>query len=276
VSDAPAGYTVSVSPNSFKIAPGATVALQITITNNSAPFEEWRFGSMTLKEKSGQYSVRSPIAVKASVLDFPAEINGSGATGSSSFGIKFGYSGDYDAASIGLVPATPDARVVVQDPDQEFDRTDGFSNDHAIALTGAAALRVALPASSTETNADLDIYLYNPSGQQVASSTSGSGSTEMITILNPVDGTWHLWVHGWQTIGPDSPYTLYVFDLPASPEDAGNLSIASEPANATNGASATIGISWANATAGQWWLGAVTHKRDSTVLGRTLVNVDNR
>jgi subtilisin family serine protease len=274
--DAPSGYAVTVSPDSFTIAPGATVEFEVTIDNNTAPIDEWRFGSLTWNEEGGDYAVRSPIAVKASELDFPAEIQGSGETGSASFDIKFGYTGDYDAASIGLVPATPEPDVVEQDPDQNFSRTDGFSNDHPISLTGAAVLRVALPAASTETNADLDIYLFNPSGVQVASSTSGSGSDEMITIHNPVDGTWHLWVHGWQTIGADSPYTLYVFDLPASPEDAGSLVIDSEPPDATIGSTQTIDVSWTGATAGQWWLGAVTHKRGTTVMGRTLVNVDNR
>ena len=273
--DAPAGYSVTVSPSTIKLKKGMTAEFEITINNNTAPFGAWRFGSFTWNEQDGNYSARSPIAVRASQFDAPAEVDGSGESGSESFDVKFGYTGDYDAAAIGLVAADPQADVVDQDPDQTFSRTDGFSNDHAIPLTGAAVLRVALPASSTETNADIDLYLFNPSGVQVASSTSGSGSDEMITIHNPVNGTWHLWVHGWQTIGADSPYTLYVFDLPAAPEDAGSLVIDSEPANATIGETGTIDVSWTGATLGQWWLGAVTHKTGATVMGRTLVNVNN-
>ena len=273
---APAGYSVSVSPSSFQLKTGMSQTLQITIVNNSAPLNTWRFGSMTLSDQTGHYSARSPIAVRASQFDAPAEINGEGASGSESFDVKFGYSGDYDAAAIGLVPAVLDSRVVVQDPNQAFSRTDGFSQDHAIALVNAAVLRVVLPASSTEANADLDIYLYNPAGVQVASSTAGSGSDEAITIHNPVNGTWHLWVHGWQTIGPDSPYTLYSFNLPAAPEDTGSLQVTSEPANAVIGTVGTINVSWTGATIGQWWLGAVTHKTGATVMGRTLINVDNR
>jgi hypothetical protein len=98
----------------------------------------------------------------------------------------------------------------------------------------------------------------------------------VITIHNPANGTWHTWVHGWAAPGGSSDYDLFTFNLPASPEDAGSLVITGEPANATNGQTATIGVSWTGATTGQWWLGAVTHKTGSTVLSRTLVNVDNR
>ena len=53
---APDGYSVTVSPSRFTIAPGETQTLEITITNVSAPVDEWRFGSLELR--GYDYNVR--------------------------------------------------------------------------------------------------------------------------------------------------------------------------------------------------------------------------
>lgn len=273
--NAPSGYAVTVSPNSFTIAPGATVEFEVTINNNTAPIGEWRFGSFTWNEQGGNYAVRSPIAVKASQFDAPAEIDGSGESGSASFDIKFGYTGDYDATAHGLVPALVTSGNVLQDPGQVFSRTDGFSDDIPITLSGTAVFRIAMPPEAVDDpDADIDIYVFDPSGTQVASSTAG-GTDELITINNPVNGTWHVWIHGWSAPGGDTNYNLYTWAVPASP-DAGSLVITAEPANATIGAVGQIDVSWTGATSGQWHLGAVSHLQGATVMGRTLVNVDNR
>jgi hypothetical protein len=280
-SDAPAGYTVSVSPSTFTIAPGATVALDVTITSVSADVAQWKFGSYTLTEKTGKYKVRSPIAVKASALDFPAEVQGAGETGSTEFQVKFGYSGDYDAKPHGLVPATVTHDTVIQDTEPSgspvFTPSDvgNGANVHEFTLTGAAHFRVALPAASTEAGADLDVYVYDPSDTRVGQSTGGSGANEIVNISNPANGTWKVYVHGWATPGGSSDYDLFTWAIPAAP-DTGNLTIASEPDDATVNTFATIEPAWTGATTGQWWLGMVSHWRNTNELGRTFVNVDNR
>lgn len=76
---------------------------------------------------------------------------------------------------------------VLQDPDQTFDPTDGFSNPHVFNLSGAAFFRIAMPPWATEPNADLDIYVENPTGSFVAQSTAG-GTDELIDIVLPMDG----------------------------------------------------------------------------------------
>jgi subtilisin family serine protease len=62
--DAPPGYEVSVSPSTFKLKSGQKASYEVTLTNTGAPGGAWRFGSLTWKEKTGQYSVFSPIAVR--------------------------------------------------------------------------------------------------------------------------------------------------------------------------------------------------------------------
>lgn len=269
--DAPEGYEVEVSPSSFRISEGESVTYSVTIRNVTGPIDEWAFGSLTWT--SGRYEVYSPIAVKGSLFAAPDEINGTGVDGSASFEVQFGYTGEYTAAAHGLEPATETEDVVVQDPDQNFDPTDGFSNAHEFTLSGAAHFRIAMPPEATEPEADLDIYVFDPSGELVAASTSG-GTDELIDIPLPADGTWTVWVHGWAAPGGDSPYTLYTWVISATP--GGNLTVVSAPESATIGEVATIEVAWTGATAGQWHLGAVSHTNQDGLMGLTLVNVDNR
>jgi len=273
--EAPEGYSITVEPSTLRLKSGDSATYYVTITNQSAPAGEWRFGSLTWydKAKNSLYEVYSPIAVKASLFSAPAEISGMGETGSASFDVTFGYTGAYAAAAHGLVPATVTSDNVLQDPDQTFNPNDGFSDLHRISLSGAAHFRLALPPEGTEADADLDVYVYNPSGQFVASSTGG-GTDEQIDIAFPADGNWYVFVHGWAAPGGDSDYTMYTWAISAMP--GGNLVIDSAPTSATIGATEAIQVSWSGATAGQWHLGAVSHTGDAGLMGLTLVNVDNR
>ena len=63
-----------------------------------------RFGDLTWSGDG--YAVRSPIAVQGVPLDAPAEVTGTGTSGSTTFDVKFGYTGAYTAAPHGLVAPT--------------------------------------------------------------------------------------------------------------------------------------------------------------------------
>jgi hypothetical protein len=254
---------------------GDTASYNVTITNQDAPIGEWRFGSLTWRDETGHYDVRSPIAVRGALFNAPAQIDASGESGSASFDVSFGYTGSYAAAAHGLEPATVTSDNVVQDPDQDFDPNDGYSNLHQFNLSGAAFFRIAMPPESVaDPDAiDLDIFVYDPNGNFAASSTSG-GTDELIDIPLPMDGTWSVYVHGWQTAGPSADYDMYSWIISATP--GGNLSVDSAPASATLGEVGTIDVSWTGATAGQWHLGAVSHTGDAGLMGLTLVDVDNR
>ena len=272
---APAGYSVSVSPSTFSVKRGQSVTFKVTITNVSAPIGEWRFGSLTWRDSGGNYSVYSPVAVKASKFNAPGELKGSGVDGSLSFPVQFGYTGAYSAAAHGLVPATLTNATVLQDPDQTFAPSDvgAGATAHTFTLSNVGVFRIAIPPEATEANADLDVYVYGPADTLVGSSTLG-GTDEQVTLQDPANGTYTVYVHGWQAPGGDSSYTMYSWQISNTP--GGNMSIGSAPTSASNGAVGTIQVNWAGATAGQWHLGAVSHHEGSTTLGRTLIEVDNR
>jgi subtilisin family serine protease len=274
---APPGYTVTVSPSTIMLRTGQSATFSVTVTNVSAPIGQWRFGSLTWK--GGPYSVYSPIAVKGALFEAPDEVNGSGNSGSGSFNVNFGYTGAYTAGAHGLIPATVTHDNVLQDPDQTFQLADiaaGGANLHEFTLSGAAHFRIAMPPESTEADADLDIYVFDPSGALFTTSTAG-GTEELVDISNPADGTWSVVVHGWSAPGGDSDYDMWTWAIPAA--TGGSLSIDSAPASATIGVVAPINFSWSGLTSGSigdWYLGAISHTGPSGVMGLTFVNVDNR
>ncbi|MGI9609546.1 MAG: S8 family serine peptidase, partial [Acidimicrobiia bacterium] len=272
--EAPAGFEVSVSPAKLRLKSGDSATFEVTITNESAPIGEWRFGSLTWEDKTGNYTVYSPIAARASLFSASASVEGSGENGSVSFDVTFGYTGEYAAAAHGLEPATVTTDNVVQDPDQEFDPTDGYSNRHDFNVSGAAYFKVAIPPEAVASaDIDLDVFVYDPAGDLVGTSTNG-GTDEVVEFLSPADGTWSVYVHGWQTVGASADYDMYTWIVSATP--GGNMSVDSAPTSATIGSTETIDLSWSGATDGQWHLGAVSHADGRGLLGLTLVDVDNR
>ena len=118
--EAPPGYSVTVEPSTFSLKSGESATYYVTITNESAPIGEWRFGSLTWRDKTRHYDVRSPIAVSAALFDAPAEVSGSGVDGSASFDVSFGYTGSYAAAPHGLAADAPTIGDISQDPDQTY------------------------------------------------------------------------------------------------------------------------------------------------------------
>jgi len=187
--DSPPGYTVSVSPSTFKLKKGQSATYEVTVTNVSAPVGEWRFGSLTWHENDGNYSVYSPIAVKGALFSAPAEVSGSGEDGSASFDVNFGYTGSYAAAAHGLVADAPTSGNIGQDPDQTYPSSDDSpvgALKISYPISGAAFVRWQMVITGPD---DIDLFLENSSGNIVASSTSG-GTDELIELYLPADDTY--------------------------------------------------------------------------------------
>ncbi len=268
--DAPAGYSVSVSPKILRIADGASATFTVTITNKgSAPSGEWRFGALTWK--GGGYAVRSAIAVKGVDIAAPATLTGpTGPSGTASVDVKFGRAGAYTATPHGLVPATDTNGTIDQDPDQTYPSADDGSGVDKIpfTLSGVALAKWSLVLPGDD---DLDLYLLGPSGNVVASSTNG-GTNEQITLTNPADGTYTLVVHGWAVGAPATAYDLQSWLVPSA--TGGSLQVTSgSPVTAVVGGSTTVGLAWSGLTAGTSYLGTVSHEIDGATVATTVVSV---
>ena len=270
--DAPPGYDVTVSPSSFKIKKGQTATYDVTITNNGGgAVGAWSFGSLTWNDATGHYDVRSPIAVRGALFNAPPEIAGSGAAGSASFDVQFGYTGAYTAAAHGLVADAPVVDTISQDPDQTSnpgDPDDAGVDKHTFVVSGSALVRWELVVPGPD---DIDLFLEDSGGNIIAASTNG-GTDELIELVLPANDTYTMVVHGWSVPNQPLPYTLSFWDVSATP--GGSLSVDSAPAAAVIGTTGTVDVSWSGLAAGVRHLGAVSHSDAGGLISFTLVNVD--
>ena len=300
---APSGYRVTVTPTQFTLPPGGSARYQVVITNRNGPVGEWRTGSISwtggpapggnsgsstpdaaaaaadtaasasLLDRTdrvgGKYEVRSPIAVRGAAIDVPAELTGTGANGSVSLPVKFGYTGPYTAAAHGLMAPVETTNEISQDPDQTFPSADDGAGVVAVpvTITGAAYARWRLALAG---DSDLDIYLLDSSGTVMAQSTNG-GTDEEINLPAPPDGNYTLIVHGWQVVPDPLAFTLQNWIVPTSSD--GSLTVASAPSSAAIGATGTVTANWTGAAPGVSYLGAVSHSNATGVLALTLLDV---
>jgi subtilisin family serine protease len=267
------GVDVNIEPTSFVIGPGGTADYTVTFSNDGAPVNTYATGAIVWSD--GAHSVRSPVAVRPIALDAPDEISAAGADGSVSFDVTFGYEGDYTAAAHGLEPATMTDGNVVDDPANDINTAlstgVGVTFEYVDVPAGTALTRFSLFDEYTDGNDDLDLYVFYQTGAFVGSSGGGS-SAEEVSVLFPAPGTYIVAVHGWQTDGADSNYTLFSWSVSATP--GGNLSVDSAPASAVLGATEAVNISWSGAAAGTKHLGAVSHSDSGGLIDLTVVSVD--
>ncbi len=268
----PHGYTVTISPKKIRLAPGESATVEITITNKKARINQWAFGSVTWH--GGGYQVTSPIAVKAALFSAPDNIAGSGTDGSASFDVNFGYSGEYTAAPHGLAANAPVTGEIGQDPDQTYPSGDdapgpaGGVDKFDFVVADSALLRWSLNIPGDD---DIDLFVEDSSGTIVAQSGNG-GTDELIEMVLPADDTYTLVVHGWSVPSAPLAYSVSFWDMPLTP-GGGSLSIDSAPTSATLGTTGTVDISWSGLTAGEIYVGAVSHSNADGIMGLTGVEV---
>jgi hypothetical protein len=277
----PAGVNVTVDPMSLTLNNGDTAVYTVTLAaNGGIDAGEWTFGSLTWANNADASNARSPIAVRTVELDAPTLVVGSGASGSESFDIGFGYSGNYAAGVHGLVEADAQEGNVADDPESDIIAALGscdFDGDfpfvctgltwHAVA-GGSAATRVALFDAETDGADDLDLYVFDP--DLILVGQSGSFTSEELVDVVGNAPYYLVAVHGWETDGPDANYTLFSWSPMA---DELNLSVEAPNGVVELGNSETITVTWEDLAPGKY-MGAISHTRDGEFVTGTAVSVD--
>ncbi len=270
--DAPAGVDVTVSPAAMTLAEGESASYEVTFTTtSSATIGATVFGSMTWSD--GARNVSSQLVVTPVQLAAPSEVLGGGIAGEATYEIAFGYEGDFTAAAHGLEAARLTEGNVPDDPGNSFAPFGPGTTLHRINVpTGAAYARFSLFDDYTDGNDDLDLYVFYPTGAFAGGSGSGT-SAEQVDLVFPPAGDYYVFVHGWQTDGADSNYTLFDWSVSADPAaDDGSLTVIA-PAAATLGDTAELTAAWSGLNAGTKYLGAVSYSDSGGVFGLTVVNV---
>ena len=287
---APPGFDVQVTPRQFHIGKGESQTFEVTFTHVSAPANEWRFGSLTLRD--GNHVVRSPIAVRAKLIEFdPAAIDDEGPEGSASIDLAFGYNGPYTPGVHGLsepfltyVPNIPD------DPDDTFDFGAGGPSEvitYAFPLpAGTTYAQWSLFDAYVDGAHDLDLYLFycppDPAApcdlvdQSFTFTSEERVSVDLPEVDDPASpfDAYILFVHAFQTDG-GAPASIFAFDWAAN-VDEGNME-ATGPASASIGGTGTVDVSWSGLPTGvaEKQVGAISHNDGTGPLGVTSINVAN-
>jgi hypothetical protein len=263
--DTPPGHEVTVSPSTIRLRSGESATYYATFTNASAPFGEWRFGSLNWVEQGGEYSVYSAIAVKPVALDTPDNVRGTGTNGSLSFDIKSGYTGPY---SVNPHDLQPPAVTSISGSSIFFYET--------FEVSQASLFRAAIPPEATEPGVDLVMCVQTPGGDIFCSDRRGI-TDERLDIVAPEDGIYTVSGFNWTVLfgGPgSSDIDLYTWTVPFASGDI--LSINAAPTSAKLGITETIDLSWTGLDLGTHYLGAVSHIGPDGLLETTPIQVDTR
>ncbi len=239
------------------------------------PIGEWTFGDLTWKGGGG-YEARSPIAVRGAAIDAPAEVSGTGVSGTASFDVKFGYTGAYTAVPQGLVAEVVTAGDISQDPDQTYPSADdGVGVDRIpFDLTGAAFARWELIIPPAATVSPTSICTCSiPRVTIVAASTSRRN--RRVDRLRGSRGRWHLH-DGRARMGRCRSHAACRTPSRRGSyrrRTGGSLSIVSAPTAAVIATTGTVTVGWTGLTAATRYLGDVAHVGPDGLLARTLVSV---
>jgi hypothetical protein len=119
---------------------------------------------------------------------------------------------------------------------------------------GTKAARFSL--DSADDTADLDLFVYK-GGTLVDLSASGSAD-EQVTMLDPAEGTYDVYVNGFATPGGSTSYGLSNFVV--APGSAGNLVLTPNPVPppAALGDPATVTGTWSGLDPAKRWFGVIS------------------
>ena len=248
------GFDAQVSPSTLTLAPGASGTFTVTFTRDDAALGEWAIGSLTWT--GGGHAVRSPIALQPVAVSSPDEVHGdASASGSEEFEVIPGFSGLLDSTVDGLVGVTPIADSVTAGPfDDVSPVVDGDTKKYSVVVpAGTSAARFSLDAG--DDTADLDLWVYKD-GDLVDLSASGAAD-EQVTMLDPEEGTYDVYVNGFATPGGSTSYQLANFVVPSS--TVGNGTVTPDPAPVTVGQPTTLTASWSGLDPAQRWFGVIRY-----------------
>jgi hypothetical protein len=123
--------------------------------------------------------------------------------------------------------------------------------------------------SGAAADADLDLFVYN--GAFRVGFSAVEGSNEEVTLTNPGAATYTVYVHGFDVNGSTN-FTLHSWVIGQA---EGNVTITAAPGAAAIGATASIGLSFADTLLpGTSYLGTVSYSGVPTLTTPTIVRVD--
>ncbi len=94
-----------------------------------------------------------------------------------------------------------------------------------------------------------------------------------VSVSDPYPGAYLVLVHGWQTDGPDSEYTLFSWSFGPTAPAVVNMTV-DETSPATLAGLGTVDVEWFGLDADTKYLGAVVYNDESTDFASTIMRID--
>ncbi|MCP4663214.1 MAG: S8 family serine peptidase [bacterium] len=265
----PPGVEVTVSPSTIQIKKGETQSFDVTFTTTGdAVFGEWAFGSLTWQRFPNHESVRIPLAVRPVAFAGPDEVAvaEAGAAGSLSYDVGLGYSGDFFADALGLVPAQTQAGSV----------PNGGATLHFVYVPpGTRYARFSLfdefvGSGAGEDDLDLQVQGPNTQGYPLVGFSGSASSNEEINAVDPLPGFYAVFVIHYASVADPTPYALFSWGFGP---DQGNMTITA-PSPVANGTTEPINVDWTGLSPATKYRGGVVHRNAGGELGLTVLSID--
>lgn len=274
---APPGFTVQVTPTSLTLGPGMTKSYTAKITRTTAPLGTYQFGSLTWTDNNNaNHKVRSMIALRPVALSAPAEVTGSGASGSTAIVTQPGYDGTLTAAPHGLVAADV-ATTNLVGTNTTFDPA-APTTGPAIQKTtvtvpaGSRLARFATKGADYPAGTDLDLFVYTAGTATRVAQSAGGTADESVTLT--AAGSYDIYVVQFALAGGVTEQAVQRYAWVVPDAAAGNLTVAPASQASAVGTPATVTATWTGLTAGSHYLGVVSYGDGTNEIGRTILAVD--
>jgi len=261
-SQAPSGVGMVVEPATITVPAGGTATFEVTFQQLTAPLDDYVFGSLVWEPTGGGTSVTSQVAVQPSAVATLEEIVETGTQGSRDYSLSAGYTGTLQTDIDGLVSSEVSDLAVTRDPSTTLDAVTQIT-----VPDGTTVARFATYADEVSAE-DIDLAVYDPSGQFVDSSGNGD-SNEQVTVVDPEPGDWYVAVDLFSE-EPTAEVPLHSFVVGDS--DEGNLEVDPSSTAVTPSSDIDMTASWSGLSNGRY-LGSINYSDDSTTVGRTLVSI---
>jgi subtilisin family serine protease len=274
---APAGITATVSPRTLTVSPGHTASYKVTFKRTTAAFDTYASGSLTWTD--GRHSVRSQLVVRPVGVQAPAEISGTGTSGSATVPVQAGFTGTLTTSVAGLAPATVRPATLSSPSGSGFPTGSPAASAHTAKFTvtvpaGTTLARFATFDADVPAGTDLDLFVYNAGTANLVGSSAGGTAQEQVDLNSPAAGDYDVYVDLFALAAGQPSQLVNEFDWQVGSTPAGNLTATPASRTTTVGDAFSVTAAWSGLTAGTRYLGTLSYGDGTSTLGRTVVRVN--
>jgi hypothetical protein len=234
-----------------------------------------------------------PVAVQPVKFQAPAEVAGTGTTGSLTYETKSGYAGNLEYTVRGLQAATTWVNSVNEDPTCTFDA----AHPDAMVAAGVASVSTfttppdaslirfqTFQSDASASLKDVDMYVYRapPGGTTFApiGASGNSDANEVVTSTTTgslaAGAQFRVYLHGCKVDPGGGTFTLFGWALTGSPSNG--FSTVPTPQAVSIGQSIPTAFGWDGLPAGNRYLGRVQYFDPlvTAAMGTTVIEVSTR